>query len=140
MKLWDYLDKRRQAKEKLMRDIFDKEHQLQERRVKANENVVDKIVNPRGANPCLPLVGRDLLKGNWFVGTFNNNEPFGWKPGTVRGMITIFMVLTFNILVMWSIMTGANFIPIDWYMYIMGIVILSYFVSRAAMKWNGGKQ
>jgi len=63
------------------------------------------------------------------------NEPFGWKKGTVRAMITIWVILTTCILAM-----GIMFLPsipvlfksqfYSWWLIIAGIVISSYFVSR----------
>jgi len=63
------------------------------------------------------------------------NEPFGWKKGTVRAMITIWVILTTCILAM-----GIMFLPsipvllksqfYSWWLIIAGIVISSYFISR----------
>jgi len=63
------------------------------------------------------------------------NEPFGWHKGTVRAMITIWVILTTCILAM-----GIMFLPsipiilktqfYSWWLIIAGIVISSYFVTR----------
>jgi len=62
------------------------------------------------------------------------NEPFGWPPGTVRGIITICVTLTFLILVMHDFLGGVNIIPMDWFLGIVGAVILSYFYTRYRTK------
>lgn len=123
-----------------MREMFEKEHALQERKVTANEQVVEKIINPgSSSNPCLPLMGKDLLNGNWFAGAFNIDEPFGWKRGTVRAMLAIWFTTGFHIVLFWSVMSGANIIPLETYMYIVVVIVISYSVQRGIMKWNGKK-
>ena len=64
----------------------------------------------------------------------NTNEPFGWPPGTVRGIITICITLVFLIILMYDFIKGVHWIPIDWFLGIVGAVILSYFYSRYKAK------
>jgi hypothetical protein len=63
-----------------------------------------------------------------------NQEAFSWPPGTVRGIITLWIVLMFCIICIWNFMTGLNVIPIEWFMGIVGLVIGSYFYSKYKMK------
>jgi len=59
------------------------------------------------------------------------DEPFGWKRGTVRGIITLWVTLTTCVLAVFKL------IPLDWWLWIAGIVISSYFVSRINMNTKG---
>jgi len=73
--------------------------------------------------------GRNVFGGGFF-GISKDDEPFGWSRGTVRGIITIWIVLMFCIISMWSFISGAMFIPIEWFLGIVAMVIGSYFYSR----------
>lgn len=109
-------------RKRLLREIQrlqgEREKLLSERRRVVRE--IKKLVN--NERPCNPVVV-DFKD--------EPDEPFGWKRGTVRGIITLWVTLTTCLLALFRL------IPLDWWLWIAGIVITSYFVSRISMNTRG---
>jgi len=120
MGLFDFLEKARERREKRFKQILDKEYELRKHKIAVKKELIDKI-------PC------SQRSPNFFEGISNDQEPFGWPPGTVRGMITVFVCITFCIVMMWSFITGVHLIPIEWFLGIVTLVIGSYFYTRIRM-------
>ncbi len=91
---------------------------------------MNKYQNRNEALKIIKEIAYDENKLEIEVSGANQNEPFGWPPGTVRGIITICVTLTFLIILMWDFIRGVGLIPINWFLGIVGAVILSYFYSR----------
>jgi len=83
----------------------------------------DITINPNlqlGTNTPYQVVGCPYFSNN-----NAHDEPFGWKKGTVRGMITIWTTLAF----LFGFLLG--YIPIVIAAPVFTAIIMGYFVGRA---------
>ncbi len=126
MNIWEYLYKRKRDRLETARELLLANQSLNQKRI--------DLVREMSKDVCSFTHKFNLPYE--FIGISADNEPFGWPRGTVRGIITIWTVLTLCIITMWSIMTGANIIPIEWFLGIMGMIIMSYFYTRFKMSSN----
>ena len=120
MKWLEFVRERRRERRDYLKNALEAEQRIAEKRIEAKKELIEKF----------PLIAS---YPRIFSGTSKDDEPFGWAPGTVRGIITIWVVMTFCIITMWCFMTGAEFIPKEWYLGIVGAIIMSYFYTRYKM-------
>lgn len=122
--------------DKIKRDhLRDEINRLKDKRdslIKKNTEIKDSLNKTVNTNINNQQFMCPYMYGRFAEVEFSDdpNEPFGWKKGTVRGMIAIF--------VSFSACLGfvLGYIPPEFFLYIIMIVITSYFVSRAA--FGGG--
>jgi len=119
MGLREILKDRLEDRRERFKEELEKEYQFKKDKLEARKEVVNKIVHKPSTMS--------------FEGISNDTEPFSWPRGTVRGIITIWVVLSFCIIVMYSFMTRQNMIPVEWYLGIVAMIISSYFYTRMKM-------
>jgi len=121
MRLIDFLEKRRKDKQKRYEQLLEKEYEFRKEKLEARQEQVSKLEPCKTINPIS------------FEGISSDTEPFGWPPGTVRGIITFWVVMTFCLVCLWNFMMNLDLIPMEWFLSIVAIVIGSYFYSRFKM-------
>ena len=124
MRLFEYLREKRQLRREYLKDALDTQQAIAEKKIEAIHDVVRRE----------PLLAQ---RYSMFYGVSKDDEPFGWPRGTVRGIITIWIVLAFCIYMIFDVGLGLNNIPVEWLLGIVGAVIMSYFYTRYK-KTNGG--
>ena len=106
-------DRIRKRRKELAKDI----NQLQDSR----KDIIDKrnkVVKSLGnATPNITASASEYKS--------YDNEPFGWRKGTIRGMLTLWITLVFCIRVI------QDRVPDNIFYAIATAIIMSYFVSRA---------
>jgi hypothetical protein len=117
-------DRRRERRERILDALEKRQDMNHEERLEAIR-LVKTLSRELNKNKTTPLE----MEGYGSL----DSEPFGWACGTVRGMITIWVVLSFCILSMYNFMLGMGLIPINWYLGIVALIIGSYFYSRFKM-------
>ena len=124
MRLLEYLDRKKERRKQILQEERDRQLEIRKEKIESRKEVMKE------AAKVAPMA---ILARKSFDVVSKEDEPFGWPKGTVRGVITIWIVLTFCIIMMWDIFTGAGKIPTQWYLAIIGAVIMSYFYSRYKM-------
>ena len=130
--------KERQARRKEIADKLINQMESPEivkQRIKSRENIAKKILERD--NPCSK---EKYIQSAIELSRDPNdiNEPFGWKKGTVRGILTFWITIGFLLITMLMIFTlplSLNIIFEMWKVLslVFTIVIGSYFYTRIKM-------
>ena len=105
---------------------------IQKNRPQKNLTINKNIGTGNLGSPFFSNFNNQMMYGNYPIcpyqqPTEEGNEPFGWKKGTVRAMLTIWSTLAFWILVI------LGMIPAEVAYPIIGMIIGSYFMMRMRM-------
>lgn len=126
MKFFEYLRKKRQKRIEKIQSAIDSHKELKKERL----SILKEIIKNRGKK-----VDDDIVYELSQDPDMPKPEPFNWPKGTVRGILTLWIVLIFCIIALWNFISGAGMIPIRWFLGLVGAVIMSYFYSRYKMKY-----
>jgi len=116
---------------------------VKKQRIQSSENIAKEILEKRQTLTC-PLMGQqpnnDIIE---LVRDPNEpvNEPFGWKKGTVRGMLAIWTTIGFLLitaLIMFQLPLTPVMVLDMWKIlaFVYAMVVGSYFYTR--LKLNSG--
>jgi len=149
MKILDNIRKNRIKRRELIEKTIEDENEIRKQKIKSRENITKTAIEKMGdrdINIGCPLLGNSKNGSLLELSKDPDNlqEPFGWPRGTVRGILTLWIVVGFFLITMlmlyifdlplemvfdmWKILAG-----------VFSVVVASYFWSRIKMgRGNNG--
>lgn len=118
--LLDRLNKWQNQRYNLQRLRINNEYKLRQEKIQNRKELAESATDN-----ILPY-----MMPSMYMETDNENEPFGWAKGTVRGIITLWVSMTVCILAVFRL------IPTEYFLTIAAAIIMSYFFSRMAMPFR----
>ena len=109
--------RRQKQRQELLDKFLDNRQELSSQSINEVSDIVKEVINKSPDRLGITLEGE-------------NTEPLGMARGSIRAIITIWIVLMFCIICMWDFMAGLRLIPIEWFLGIVSLVIGSYFYTR----------